>query len=32
MAGISADGVVYVGALKFDTPCDLPWPERFRKD
>ena len=32
VAGISADGVVYVGALKFDTPCDLPWPERFKKD
>jgi hypothetical protein len=32
VAGISADGVVYVGALKFDPPCDLPWPERFRKD
>ena len=32
VAGISADGVVYVGALKFDTPCDLPWPERFKRE
>jgi hypothetical protein len=28
---IGADGVVYVGALKFDTPCDLPWPQRLGK-
>jgi hypothetical protein len=28
VAVISADGVVYVGALKFDAPCDLPWPVR----
>ena len=32
VAGISADGVVYVGALKFDTPCDLPWPGRFKPE
>jgi hypothetical protein len=32
VAVISADGVLYVGALKFDTPCDLPWPERFKRD
>jgi hypothetical protein len=31
VALISADGVMYVGALKFETPCDLPWPERFCK-
>jgi hypothetical protein len=33
VALISAtDGVMYVGALKFDSPCDLPWPERLRKE
>jgi hypothetical protein len=32
VAVFSADGVLYVGALKFDTPCDLPWPERFERD
>jgi hypothetical protein len=26
VALISADGVVYAGALKFEPPCDLPWP------
>jgi hypothetical protein len=31
VAVISAtDGVLYLGALKFDTACDLPWPERRR--
>jgi hypothetical protein len=24
----AADGVVYVGALKFDSQCDLPWAAR----
>jgi PilZ domain len=24
----AADGVVYVGALQFDSHCDLPWPDR----
>jgi hypothetical protein len=32
VAVISADGVLYVGALKLDTPCDLPWPERFKPE
>ena len=30
VALISVDGVVYLGALKFDTPCDLPWPAQCR--
>jgi hypothetical protein len=32
VAVISADGIVYVGALKFDTPCDLPWPDRLKRE
>jgi hypothetical protein len=32
IAAINAsDGVVYSGALKFDTPCDLPWERRSRR-
>jgi hypothetical protein len=32
VAGLSAeDGVVYLGALKFDGHCDLPWAERRQK-
>jgi hypothetical protein len=33
VAVISAtDGVLYAGALKFDTACDLPWPDRFKRE
>ena len=31
VAHLSADGVVYVGALKFDSCCDLPWTEHSRR-
>ena len=27
VAALSADGTVYLGALEFDSLCDLPWPE-----
>ena len=27
VAALSADGTVYLGALKFDSPCDVPWAE-----
>jgi hypothetical protein len=30
VARLSADGVVYVGALKFDGHCGLPWTENSR--
>ena len=26
--GYTADEVTYLGALEFDTLCDLPWAER----
>jgi hypothetical protein len=32
VAVISADGVLYAGALKFDTACDLPWQDRFKRE
>ena len=25
VAALSADGTVYLGALQFDSPCELPW-------
>jgi hypothetical protein len=31
VARLSADGVVYVGALKFDNHCSLPWAEHSRE-
>jgi hypothetical protein len=32
VAGLNAeDGVVYIGALKFDSACDLPWADRRQK-
>jgi len=32
IASIDAtSGVTYLGALKFDTPCDLPWERRARR-
>ena len=28
VATVSADGITYLGAVEFDTLCDLPWAER----
>ena len=32
VARLSADGVVYVGALNFDSHCNLPWAEPGRQN
>jgi hypothetical protein len=32
LASISADEVTYLGAVEFDTLCDLPWAERRPAD
>ena len=30
VASIGSSGVTYAGALKFDSPCDLPWEGHTR--